>query len=153
VAKRAPITALFELLNATPTAFLMLNRNVPGVGLTDACGLVGAFGLALTCVVPATYLVALLLAPKPFLFLEVATMFSDFPLAIFFIVQVVFELLMVHDLPAKDTLLPVIFDPPVFFGSAIFTVTSTSPFLGFEDFTETIVGAVGFVTLALETNA
>jgi hypothetical protein len=60
---------------------------------------------------------------------------------------------MVQDLPANVTLLPVIFDPPFDTGRAIFTVTFTLPFFGFEDVTDKMVGAEGFVTFALVTKA
>ena len=65
----------------------------------------------------------------------------------------VFKPAIVQVLPPAMTLLPVIFDPPFFLGSLIFTVTLTNPFLGDEEVTETIVGADGFVTFACAAGA
>jgi hypothetical protein len=55
----------------------------------------------------------------------------------------------VHDLSLALTVLPVIFDPPLFLGRLIITVKLTNPFLGEEELTETIFGADGFVIFAL----
>jgi hypothetical protein len=70
------------------------------------------------------------------------------PFLIPLIVQEVLELTIKQDLPPAMTLLPVIFEPPFFFGKLILTVTLTSPFLTEDDVTETIVGAEGLVMLA-----
>jgi hypothetical protein len=66
---------------------------------------------------------------------------------------VAFNFFIVHDLPPAVTLLPVIFDPPFAVGKEMVTVRFTFPLLGFDDDTETTVGADGFVTLALEETA
>jgi hypothetical protein len=98
---------------------------------------------------PATYLTVLLFAPKPLEFLELAFTLSDVPVLISLIVQEVFKFTIVQVLPPAVTLLPVIFEPPFFLGRLIFTVTLTNPFLGEEETMETIVGADGFVIVAL----
>jgi hypothetical protein len=61
---------------------------------------------------------------------------------------------MVHDVdPPAETLLSVILEPPFLAGKEIFTTRFTFPFFGFEEVTETIVGAEGFVTLVFEETA
>jgi hypothetical protein len=90
-----------------------------------------------------------LFEPKPFLFLELATTFSDLPDFKPFIVQVVFNFFIVQDLPPAVTLLPVMPEPPLEVGSVIETVTLTFPFFGVDEETETMVGAEGFVIFVL----
>ncbi len=62
-------------------------------------------------------------------------------------VHVVLRFFIEQDLPLAVTLLPVIFEPPLEFGSVIVTVMFTLPFLGVEEVMETIFGAEGLVTL------
>ncbi len=82
------------------------------------------------------------------MFFELAYTLNDLPFLIDLIVQEVFVFFMVQDLPPADTLLPVIFEPPLEVGNAIVTVTLTLPFFGVEEDTETMVGAEGLVTFA-----
>jgi hypothetical protein len=93
------------------------------------------------------------LGPKPFLFFERATTETDLPFLMPLMEQEVFSFLIVQDLPPAVTLLPVIFDPPFAAGKEILTVRFTLPFLGFDDETETTVGADGLVTLVLDETA
>jgi hypothetical protein len=89
-----------------------------------------------------------LLAPNPFLFLDLAVTPSVLPDFKPLIVQEVFSFYIVQDFPPAVTLLPVIFEPPSEAGNVIVTVTLTLPFFGVEDTTEVTVGSEGFVTLA-----
>jgi hypothetical protein len=98
---------------------------------------------------PATWLTAGLLAPKPFLFFDLATTLRDLPDFNPLIVHEVFKFLIVHDLPPAETLLPVIFEPPLDVGKVIVTVTFTLPFLTAEEAMAEIVGDEGFAIFAL----
>jgi hypothetical protein len=67
------------------------------------------------------------------------------PFLIDLIVQEVLVFAIVHVLPPKETLEPVIFEPPFDVGNVMVTFTFTLPSFGVEEEMLLIVGADGFV--------
>lgn len=82
------------------------------------------------------------------MFFEFAYTLNDLPLLIDLIVQEVLVFAIVQVLPPRETLLPVIFEPPLDAGKVIVTFTLTLPFFTEEEDMAEMVGAEGFVTFA-----
>jgi hypothetical protein len=77
---------------------------------------------------------------------------SALPFLMPLMVQLVLVCVIVQDFAPTQTLLPVIFAPPVFVGNAMETLMLTLPFLTGEEEMLTTVGAAGFETFtALNT--
>jgi hypothetical protein len=99
--------------------------------------------------VPAICKKTLLFTPYPDLFLLAPRSFSVDPALTPGILQYDRYFFAVHEYLPDSTFVPVIFDPPFDVGKANSTVIVTFPFTGLVEVAFNIVGADGFLDLAL----